>query len=129
MEQMTLQTILNDYVVEILKYLIIAAVLVLARYVIPWMRKQLKSIAGEELAAWIESAVWAAQQTITSNDEKKAYVRRKVIEWLHERKLSISSEDLDMLIEQAVLTMKAELGDTPTPSSPAAKKTSTTKKS
>lgn len=109
METMTMETIASDLIVTVLQIVITGAVVPAIIYFVKWIRGKMNEVLGEEMAALIESAVWAAQQTITGNEEKKEYVRNKVYEWIMSKGLTISQDDVDMLIESTVLAMKTEL--------------------
>ena len=72
------------------------------------MIRKLDTIKDDQLKRIILDAVWAAQQTLTDNKEKKTYVLMLVTEWLEKNNIHISPEELDALIESTVLEMKVE---------------------
>lgn len=99
---------MNDILMIVLKAIVSIATILITGYLVPLMKKKLDSIKDEELKTIIFDAVWAAQQTILDNDEKKAYVEAAAIAWMNDHGINISGEQLDMLIESAVLAMKVD---------------------
>lgn len=96
---------MND---EIFKIVISIISVVLTAFVIPFIKAKLDEIKDDQLKQIIFDAVYAAQQTITDNTEKKEFVLNLVSEWLKEHKINISAAELDVLIESTVLNMKTE---------------------
>lgn len=82
--------------------------LVMAYYIIPAFKAYLRDHVDANITGIINSAVYAAQQTIEDNADKKAYVLEMVHRWLDNHGILIDEEQLDMLIESAVLAMKTE---------------------
>lgn len=72
------------------------------------MIRKLDGLKDDQLKRIILDAVWAAQQTLTDNKEKKEYVLTLVTQWLEKNNIHISPEELDALIESTVLEMKVE---------------------
>lgn len=72
------------------------------------MKTKLDTIKDDQLKQIIFDAVWAAQQTLTDNDQKKQYVLKVVQEYLAKVGLKLTDEEIDILIESAVLSMKVE---------------------
>ena len=99
---------MNDIMMIILKAVVSVATILITGYLIPLMIRKLDTIKDDQLKRIILDAVWAAQQTLTDNEEKKTYVLMLVTEWLEKNNIHISPEELDALIESTVLEMKVE---------------------
>lgn len=78
---------------------------------IPWIKKKTTAAGREQIEAWVNIAVAAAEQLWKgqekAGEEKKAYV----VEFLGERGFSIDTEELDVMIEAAVLHLKANFSE------------------
>ena len=101
---------MNEILFELVKVVIMVAVLVITRYVIPWVRER---IGADKLAMaekWVRYAVLKAQQVMWSDNgaDRKAYVTELLKELLIEKNIALSDEQLDILIEAAVKQMKIE---------------------
>lgn len=101
---------MSDITLEILKLIIMVAVLVVTRYLIPWMKTKIDSEKLNQIAEWAAKAVLKVQQVYWSKDgaERKAIVTQFLKEILTAKNISISDEQLDTLIEAAVKQMKIE---------------------
>lgn len=53
---------MNDLVMEILKVIVMLAVLLVTRYVVPWLNERIGAAKMEEIRKWAKEAVEAAQQ-------------------------------------------------------------------
>lgn len=89
------------------------AVLVVTRYLVPWLKDK---IGADKLAAaekWARYAVLKAQQVLWEKDgqDRKAYVTEFLKEILIAKNIALSDEQLDVLIEAAVKQMKMEEND------------------
>ena len=84
---------MSDICFEGLKILVMVAVLVLTRYVLPWVKSKADSEKLNLVAQWAYKAVLMAQQTMKATDgkEKKAIVTQ-----------------FEILIEAAVKQMKIQ---------------------
>ena len=101
---------MNEILFELVKVVIMVAVLVITRYVIPWVRER---IGADKLAMaekWVRYAVLKAQQVMWSDNgaDRKAYVTEFLKELLIEKNIALSDEQLDILNEAAVKQMKIE---------------------
>lgn len=99
---------MNDVTFIVVRLVVVIAVAVVTRYLVPVLKSFIDNSTESGLDDIIAIAVYAAQQTITDNREKKAYVLDQVSAWLTKAGLSIEPKQLDMLIEAAVYTMKQE---------------------
>ena len=102
---------MNDIVFELIKSLVVIAIMVLVRYAIPVLKSKAKSSNLEWLYDWAVYAVKAAQQTYAGNGmgpTKKAIVKEFLQELTREYNVSITDPQLENLIESAVYAMKQE---------------------
>lgn len=101
---------MNDIIFEILKIVVMLAVLVVTRYLIPFIKEKISSSNFETAAQWAKYAVLKAQQVLwaESGEDKKAYVTEFLKEILIAKNIALSDEQVDVLIEAAVKQMKIE---------------------
>lgn len=99
---------MSDILFEAVKLLVMVAVLVITRYVIPWIRSKIENDKLTAITEWARIAVLAAQQIMTTKDgaEKKAIVTEFLKEILTDKNIALSDYQLDILIEAAVKQMK-----------------------
>ncbi|MBR3645973.1 MAG: phage holin [Lachnospiraceae bacterium] len=100
---------MNDFTFMILRIITTLIAMVVACYVVPLMKQAIAKYNDDKLFEFIRSAVYAAQQTIQDNFNKKQYVVERVTAWLKAHDIEITEEQLDLLIESTVLTMKMEI--------------------
>lgn len=101
---------MNEILFEVIKVVVIMAVLVITRYLMPWLRAK---IGADKLAVaekWVKYAVLKAQQVLweKNGQDKKDYVTEFLKEILIAKNIALSDEQLDVLIEAAVKQMKIE---------------------
>lgn len=101
---------MNEIIFEVIKIVVMVAVLVVTRYLVPWLKDK---IGADKLAAtekWARYAVLKAQQVLWEKDgqDRKAYVTEFLKEILIAKNIALSDEQLDVLIEAAVKQMKME---------------------
>ncbi len=101
---------MNEILFEVIKVVVMVAVLVITRYLIPWLKAK---IGADKLAVaekWVKYAVLKAQQVLweKNGQDKKAYVTEFLKEILIAKNIALSDEQLDVLIEAAVKQMKIE---------------------
>lgn len=98
---------MNDIIFEILKTVIVIAVILITRYAIPLFKAKLEASKYNEISRWVGEAVFWAEQTIKDSGAIK---KDKVMEFLtalaYEKNINISVEQLDVLVESAVKAMK-----------------------
>ena len=99
---------MNEIIFEIVKLVVMVAALVIARYLVPFVKNKIGASKLELIAQWAKYAVLKAQQVLwsESGEDKKAYVTEFLKKLLIEKNISISDEQLDILIEAAVKQMK-----------------------
>lgn len=101
---------MNDIVFEVIKVVVMVAVLVTTRYLVPCLKEK---IGVDRLALaekWARYAVLKAQQVLCekSGQDRKTYVTKVLKEILIAKNIALSNEQLDLLIEAAVKQMKIE---------------------
>lgn len=103
---------MSDILFELLKLIVMIAVLLVMRYAIPWLRARIGVEKMTEIEKWAEKAVLMAQQVYwnKSGEERKEIVTEFLREMLIAKNISISGEQLEILIEAAVKQMKIEEG-------------------
>ena len=101
---------MNEILFEVLNVVIMVAVLLITRYVIPWVKGCIGADKLELAEKWAQYAVLKAQQVMWADNgpERKAYVTEFLKELLIEKNIALSDEQLDILIEAAVKQMKIE---------------------
>ena len=99
---------MNDILFEILKAILILAVILLMRYAVPWMKQVLEDTKYSWVVKWVVVAVRSAEQTVFGDkrgEEKKAIVTQFIKEQLIKKNITMSDKQLENLIEAAVFTM------------------------
>lgn len=101
---------MDEIIFEIIKIIVMVAVLVITRYLIPWIKRKIGVDKLEEAEKWAKYAVLKAQQVLWAEkgQDKKAYVTEFLKEILIAKNIALSDEQLDVLIEAAVKQMKIE---------------------
>lgn len=101
---------------EALKYILeglsAIAVVVITRFLIPWIRTLIANTQYEWVLKIVDAAVRAAEQTIT--DPKTGKIKKeKVIELVNkvlaEKHIKMDADLIDSIIESAVFTMNNEI--------------------
>lgn len=101
---------MNEMVIEILKMVVMLAVIVVTRYLVPWIKAKIGAEQFEEAKTWVNAAVLMAQQVYAAKPgpERKAIVVDLIRGMLIKKNIDISAEQLDTLIEAAVKAMKMQ---------------------
>lgn len=101
---------MDEIIFEIIKVVVMVAVLFLTRYLVPWLKRKIDSDKLEEAEKWARYAVLKAQQVLWAEkgQDRKAYVTAFLKEILIAKNIALSDEQLDVLIEAAVKQMKIE---------------------
>ncbi|MCD8028789.1 MAG: phage holin [Erysipelotrichaceae bacterium] len=97
---------MNDIIMIILEAIVSIAIVVVARYIVPAIKENMGTSNYETLLSFINSVVYAMQQTLEDNDEKKMTATAYVTEWVNDHGIDITSEQIDILIEAAVKELK-----------------------
>ena len=88
-------------ITPIIETIITLVVLCITTFLIPYIKSKTTSAQQEQIQAWVNIAVMAAEQLIQGSGkgaEKKEYV----IKWLNEHNITFDAEKLDAMIEAAV---------------------------
>lgn len=101
---------MNEIIFEAVKVVVMVAALLVARYLLPWLKEKIgtdKLVVAEK---WARYAVLYAQQVLWKEDgkDRKAYVTQFLKEILTDKNIALSDEQVDVLIEAAVKQMKIE---------------------
>lgn len=101
---------MDEIIFEIIKVIVMVAVLIITRYLVPWIKRKIGVDKLEEAEKWAKYAVLKAQQVLWAEkgQDKKAYVTEFLKEILIAKNIALSDEQLDVLIEAAVKQMKIE---------------------
>lgn len=99
---------MNEIIFEVIKVVVMVTVLVITRYLVPWLKEKIGTDKLAVTEKWVKYAVLKAQQVLWSKDgqDKKAYVMDFLKEILMAKNIALSDEQLDVLIEAAVKQMK-----------------------
>lgn len=103
---------MKDVALVILEAVLSIMVILISRYVIPYIKTMTESEKYAGLMEIVIVAVKAAEQTIRESGQgkaKKAQVLAFVSHWLEENGIHISEDELDRLIESAVYNLKIEM--------------------
>ena len=96
---------MNDITFKIVEYVVLALVLVIARYFIPYIALKLKNTKYANLLAYIAKAINAAESDPLFNDivkaglKKKDYVINAVTNYMNEHHIKITADQLNILIQ------------------------------
>lgn len=100
---------MDDILFEALKAVIIIAIMVTVRYVVPWIKEYTGLAQNQLISDIVTAAVQYAEQIYKgqggSGAEKKAIVTEFLKKQLKEKNIAFSDEQLDTLIESAVFAM------------------------
>ena len=100
---------MREITLEALKLLIMVTVLVLTRFVVPWLKAKTENETMQAVLDWTVQAVLAAEQThqAQTGAERKYIVTEFIKNILIQKNISLSDEELNTLIEAAVMQMNA----------------------
>lgn len=99
---------MNDILFEILKTVVIIAVILVTRYFIPALKSYVSRTNYAWIVAIVKDAVECAEQTIKeekSGPKKKALVMETVGRIFSDANINITQDQLNALVESAVYTM------------------------
>lgn len=99
---------MDEIIFEVIKVIVMIAVLVVARYMVPWIKEKIGADKLAQIEKWTKYAVEMAQQVhwTETGEDKKAIVTKFLKEMLTAKNIALSDEQLDVLIEAAVKEMK-----------------------
>jgi len=100
----------NDILYMVLKLVIIVAITLITRYLIPWIKEQIGNEQYNRIEKEVNKFVLAIQQMYPdiAGEEKLHMVTDKIIDFLESKKIQLSEEQIRDLIESAVKTMKMQ---------------------
>ena len=100
---------MREITLEALKLLIMVTVLVLTRFVVPWLKAKTENETMQAVLDWTMQAVLAAEQAhqAQTGAERKYIVTEFIKNILIQKNISLSDEELNTLIEAAVMQMNA----------------------
>ncbi len=101
---------MDEIIFEVIKIIVMVAAMVVARYMVPWLKEKIGTDKLAQIEKWARYAVEMAQQVHWSQpgEDRKAIVTEFLKEILIAKNISISDEQLDVLIEAAVKEMKMQ---------------------
>ena len=100
---------MREITLEALKLLIMVTVLVLTRFVVPWLKAKTSNETMQAVLDWTVQAVLAAEQAhqAQTGAERKYIVTEFIKQILIQKNISLSDDELNTLIEAAVMQMNA----------------------
>ncbi len=100
---------MREITLEALKLLIMVTVLVLTRFVVPWLKAKTSNETMQAVLDWTMQAVLAAEQAhqAQTGAERKYIVTEFIKQIMIQKNISLSDEELNTLIEAAVMQMNA----------------------
>lgn len=102
---------MSDMLFEILKAVVVLAVVLLVRYAVPYFRLLLENTKYAWVAKWVERSVKSAEQTVLGDkrgEERNAIVTEFIKELLQKKNIALSDKQIDTLIESVVYEMNRE---------------------
>lgn len=99
---------MDDILFEILKVVIMVAVLLVTRYLVPWLKSKIDYETVDAVSKWVTEAVLWAEQVYyaKTGPERKQIVVDYIKLLLTQKNISITDEQLNTLIEAAVKQMR-----------------------
>ena len=101
---------MDDFLMIILKGLVIICTLLIMRYVVPYLRMLLQAQVDANVWKAIIKAVKSVEQDlyIKHGQDKKVEVIKRITGWAQAHGIMITEEEISQLIEAAVWTMNHE---------------------
>ena len=103
---------MSDITFEALKLIVMVAVLLITKYLIPYLQTIVKAEQVAEIQTWVEQTVLMVQQVYGAEpgEERKKLVIALVENILNEKGIQMTGEQINILIEAAVKQMKMAEG-------------------
>ena len=103
---------MSDITFEILKLVVMVTAILIARYLVPWLKVSIDEYDMKQIIRIVESGVQMAQQVHSAEpgEARKQIVVNYVHRMLAQKGLKISDEELDTLIEAFVKQLKVAEG-------------------
>lgn len=102
---------MNDIIYEVIRAVVVIAIMVVVRYAIPLLKTKAKNSNLEWLYDWAVYSVKAAEQTNTGTglgSLKKSIVKDFLLKLTKQYDVQITDSQIENLIESAVYAMKQE---------------------
>ena len=98
---------MSDLMFTILEIAVVIFVLIITRFLVPYIQEQIDSRQLEQIKSLVNDAVFAVEQVIGSGKgkEKKEEVLDFIMSIVESKKWSITRKQVDILIESAVFVM------------------------
>ena len=102
----------TDILFKIVESVIVVAIIVISRYLVPWIRANLGNEKFDRVVQEISVLVTAVQQMFPqyTGEQKLEFVTEKITEFLNKQHINFTEEQVRLLIESAVKQMKIEGG-------------------
>lgn len=102
---------MSEIIMEILEVIVMLSVILVTRYLVPWIKELIGSAKMAEIRKWAKEAVEAAQQVHEAEPgaERKKIVVDIMRGILLRKNIDMSEKELDTLIESAVKAMKMQV--------------------
>ena len=102
----------TDILFKIVESVIVVAIIVISRYLVPWIRAKLGNEKFDRVVQEISVLVTAVQQMFPqyTGEQKLEFVTEKITEFLNKQHINFTEEQVRLLIESAVKQMKIEGG-------------------
>lgn len=99
---------MNEVLYNLIQIVVIASMIIIMRYLVPFLRVRLQSVIDAEIWKMIVKEVKSVEQTMTMGKVKKEEVIVRVTSWANNHGIKITQEQISNLIEAAVFVMKKE---------------------
>lgn len=95
---------MNDIIFEVIRLLVMALMMVVARYLIPWLKSKIGAENMSQIERWAKYAVLMAEQVYSSESGtcRKSIVTEFLKEMLTAKNISLTDDQLDIIIEAVV---------------------------
>lgn len=101
---------MNEVLFTILEGIVVVSILLLMRFVLPYISVKLNSVIDDELFKEILKAVKSVEQDsdFIYGADKKSEVITRITDWAIDRGIKVTYEQVSQLVETAVWVMKNE---------------------
>lgn len=103
---------MSEFSFIVLKLAVSLAIILITTYLLPYLKSKVSNERWTEILTVVETAVYAAEQTLEGGPVKKEEVTKFVSQWLSDHGIDITAEQLDRLIESAVFEMNGKVKHT-----------------
>lgn len=101
---------MDELIFEVVKVVIMVVALIIARYLVPWLKQKIGAEKVAEVSMWAKQSVLMAEQVYKDwkGQDKKTFVTEYLKKILTAKNISLTDEQLNILIEAAVKQMKMQ---------------------